>query len=316
MRGWREIGSAMRWRALLAEAERSALQQSWAYGAAIEAAGHGVVRLAWQAGGTTLALAQLLRRRLPLGLGVVLVLRGPVRFGAVDEPPGHELVEERAMRALAPWAGRAAVVWQPDDGRAAGRRAGMPRVWTGASAVLLDLARPLTELRAGLHGKWRNRLKRAEAAGLRVRAERCGPRLDWLIGETERQRRARGYAAPSPGFTRSLALAGGGEALCLVAEHGGEPVAGMLFIRHGRSATYQMGATTTAGRRLHAHHLLLWTGIERLADAGCATLDLGLADTVTNPGIARFKLGTGGTPLTLAGSYLAPPRFRLPAQAA
>jgi hypothetical protein len=33
-------------------------------------------------------------------------------------------------------------------------------------------------------------------------------------------------------------------------------------------------------------------------------------DTVTNPGIARFKLGLGGAPLILAGSYLLPWRRR------
>lgn len=303
MQGWREITSSATWQSLLQGAGRSALQQSWAYGVAVEAAGHGVHRLAWQPGAVPLALAQVLHRRLPLGLGVAILLRGPAWLGTAPD----DATIAPLLRALAPWTGRAAVVWQPDDELAAPRRAALRRVWTGPALVRLDLAPPLPHLRSGLAGKWRNRLVRAEAAGLRVQADRAGPRLDWLIAETESQRRARGYAGPAPGFTRILAGASGEDALCLVAERAGKPLAGMLLVRHGRSATYQLGATTAAGRQLSAHHLLLWTGIERLKDSGCTALDLGLVDTVNNPGIARFKLGTGGAALTLAGSYLAPP---------
>jgi len=34
------------------------------------------------------------------------------------------------------------------------------------------------------------------------------------------------------------------------------------------------------------------------------TLDLGGVDTARGAGLARFKLGTGGAVVTLAGSYL------------
>jgi hypothetical protein len=309
MHGWSEVAAAATWRRLLATAGRSALQQGWAYGAAIEASGHKVCRLAWQASGTTWALAQLLRRRLPLGLGVVLILRGPIMPGIPTDTGPDAETERRMIRALTPWTGRAPLVWQPDDGRAAPRRADARRVWTGASTVLLDLEPPLAAIRSTLHGKWRHMLKRAEAEPLRLHAGGPGRRLDWLIAETERQRRQRRYAGPTPAFTRYLAEAGEADTLCLVAEHQGSPVAGMLLCRHGQSATYQMAATTTEGRRLRAHHRLLWAGIEALKEQGCTTLDLGLVDTESNPGIARFKLGTGAKPLTLAGSYLLPPRL-------
>ncbi len=308
MIGWREVTSAATWQALLAAADRSSLQQSWAYGAAVAAAGHGVHRLGRQEAGSLTALVQLLRRPLACGLGFGLVLRGPVWLAGRPDPRQ----EERLLCQLLPWIGRQALLWQPDDADAADRRAGARRVWTGASTVLLDLDRPPGALRAALDGKWRNRLVRAEAAPLTLRRCRQGPSLDWLLGETERQRQARGYAGPAPAFTKALAAASGPDALCLTAEHGGNPVAGMLFLRHGRTATWQVGATTAAGRRLGAHHRLLWAGIAALAEAGCTTLDLGLVDTVTSPGIARFKLGTGAAPLTLAGSYFLPPRLRQP----
>ena len=41
----------------------------------------------------------------------------------------------------------------------------------------------------------------------------------------------------------------------------------------------------------------------RLKKLGIERLDLGGLNTRALPGISRFKLGTGGHPLTLAGTY-------------
>lgn len=304
MCGWSEVTEAADWQRLLALAERSALQQAWAYGAAIEMRGHAVCRLVWQQAGERSALAQLVRRRLPVGSGLALLLRGPIWLDGVASVER----EASALAALARRWRQAVFVWQPDDAEAAGRRAGCRRVWTGSSTVFLDLTPPLEALRCRLHGKWRNMLRAAEAAPLRIETAAGGRHLEWLLAETERQRRERRYAAPGPDFTRNLAMsAGPSAALTLVATRAGQPVAGMLFLRHGGTATYQTGATTADGRALRAHHRLLWQAMTRLKDEGCRWLDLGLVDTVANPGIARFKLGSGAVPMTLAGSYLRPP---------
>ena len=58
-----------------------------------------------------------------------------------------------------------------------------------------------------------------------------------------------------------------------------------------------------AGRKANAHNLLLWRGIDYLKKLGIERLDLGGVNTRVHPGISRFKLGTGGRPLTLAGTY-------------
>jgi hypothetical protein len=41
-----------------------------------------------------------------------------------------------------------------------------------------------------------------------------------------------------------------------------------------------------------------------LKERGVRRVDLGTVDTDQSPGLARFKLGAGGVPLTLAGTYL------------
>lgn len=297
MQAWRQIDDAGLWHDRLQAAGRSALQQGWAYGQAVALQGHGVARFGAFAGEDCIALAQLVHRRLPFSLGLALLLRGPVWLGQPDAAAWlPELQRTIGWRHL---------VWQPDDDDARDRRAGGRRIWTGAAHVVLDLFPELSALRRGLDGKWRNMLKAGEAAGLKVDATSGGPALDWLIAEAERQRRERRYAAPHPSFQANLAAASGRKgALVLTASSGGQPIAAMLFLRHGSTATYQLGATTSAGRATRAHHRLLWEAVVRLKDAGCRRLDLGQADTVTSPGIARFKLGTGGEVLTLAGSYL------------
>ncbi len=304
MRWELDVADERMWEGLLVRAERCALQQGWAYGAAVEGQGHGVRRAVLRDGGHCLALAQMVRRRLPLGLGLALLLRGPAWL----EPGVDGEREAAALAGLRASLPRSFLIWQPDDARGLDRRAGWRRIWTGPSTAWLDLRLPEATLRARLDARWRNRLAGAEAAPLTVVEAGRGPALDWLVAADERQRRARGYRGPSAAFLRALARSG--PSLVLVARHEGVCVAGILLPRHGRSATYHVGVTTETGRRLRAHQRLLWEGIRRLRQDGCTGLDLGGIDTVTRPGIARFKLALGGRTETLAGSYLAAPAWR------
>ena len=87
------------------------------------------------------------------------------------------------------------------------------------------------------------------------------------------------------------------------AKQGKETVAAMLFLLHGRGATYHMGWSNEVGRKLNVHNLLLWRAMAQLQAQGVELLDLGGVNTHDLPGISRFKLGTGGQVLTLAGTY-------------
>jgi lipid II:glycine glycyltransferase (peptidoglycan interpeptide bridge formation enzyme) len=87
------------------------------------------------------------------------------------------------------------------------------------------------------------------------------------------------------------------------AELGKNSVAGMLFLIHGRVASYHMGWADNEGRQLNAHNALLWQAMAYLQGEGMEVLDLGGVNTHDLPGISRFKLGTGGRAITLAGTY-------------
>lgn len=286
------------WHGLLTGAPRCGLQQGWAYGAALAASNVGVRRLVVRGRrDRVIACAQLAERRL---LGLVrtgFLLRGPVWL----DPETGRMSD--LLKTIHRQLGSSALIWAPE---AAVPPAGHRAVITGYSTGWLDLERPAAARRRQLAGKWRHSLGQAERAGLEVRRERVGPALGWLLAGNEAHRRTIGYRGPGPGFLRGLAQAAeaGGDLLLLTARQDGALVAGVMMIRHGSSATYEVGHVTAQGRRAMAKFLLLWQAQERLAELGVRWLDLGGLDTVRAPGVARFKLGLHPEIETLAGTFL------------
>ena len=298
------------WEACLAQAGRSALQQGWAYGEALAAGGTAVHRLIARDGrGRPLALAQLAERRLLRCRRVLFLLRGP----AWIEPAARERAEPGLLRAIGARFGRPILVWTPElPGPVAELHGRRPFV-TPYATGWIDLAPDEAGLRAGLRGKWRNQLRRAERADLRVAEVGGGATLAWLLRENEAHRRRVGYQGLRPPFLAALAAAAdaGRDLLALVAwDDGPTPAAGVLLVRHGAAATYEVGFASARGRELSATHLLLWHALVESKRRGVRWLDLGGLNTDKAPGIARFKLGLGAEVVTLAGTFvLRPERY-------
>ena len=98
---------------------------------------------------------------------------------------------------------------------------------------------------------------------------------------------AKSYRGPLPAFLRAMHCASADKSPLVVlrALHGGKPVAGVLLVRHGRAATYQVGWTDERGRSVRAHHFLLWQSILWLVNHDYNGFDLGGINEKT-PGIA------------------------------
>lgn len=286
----------------------AAYQQHPLYGAACTALGGTAVSHVWTDGATVLGHAVVLIRRWP-GLGTVAMLaRGPVWADTLPDPDRHAALEDLLARLGAT---HAAVIATPERiGDADPLRCrGWLALIEGGSTARLSLPRTEATLRAGLHGKWRNRLIRAEQAGLTLRLRPFTPANGtWLLEKEAAQARSRGYKRLPPAFTHAWCAAGGRDAALLAsAERDGDMLAGMLFLRHGGSASYHVGWTSALGRASDAHRLLLYRSALRLARMGHGTLDLGTLDTVTTPGLARFKLGIGAQPIRLSATRIKAP---------
>ena len=307
---WNDASQA-EWRDLLAACGRSAVEQCWGYGEASAATGFTVDRgVIVNDDDTPCGLVQAFTKRF-LGVATVTqIIRGPLWIG---EPPSLETQRPILAHLRRRFTkGRLRFVyWLPEmidtpEARRIMRTVKLRRVMTGYASAWVDLDPPAEALKAGLSGPWRNQLRRAEKEKLSMVVSNGGQDLDALLSRHDENRKKRGFGGPNGRFIRALieGTSDRQDAVVVTARQAKQPVAGVLVLRHGRSATYYAGWTSDEGRAVHAHNALLWRAMTHLQKAGVTWLDVGGLDTTNAAGIARFKLGLGGEVFTLAGSYL------------
>lgn len=282
------------------------LQQDWAYGCAVSGFGARVHRALIRNGNKPIGLAQITARRFCGLVSWALCTRGPVWTAELDEKTKATVY--RALRKTLPLPRPRALFFTPNEyeEHASLKLARLRQVMTGYSLVTLDLTREGECLRAGMHGKWRNRLRAAEKSTLNVRRSGSKPaQYKWLLAKEEEQRSRKHYGALPVCLVEAFQTSKGTKESVRIwsAEFEDRTVGAMMFLLHGQGATYHIGWLDPDGRRLGAHNLILWHAMTHLKKNGITTLDLGGIDTERAPGLARFKLGTGGAPTTLCGTY-------------
>jgi hypothetical protein len=315
------------WTALLQRFVDRSVVQAWEFPAAI-CPRHEVTRVVVRGGdGDARGMAQVRSLRLPVvGGGVAQVAAGPLwrRSGERPDPDDFaevlavlrdEFVSRRGLLLrVAPQItvaeGAAAVRALEDLGFR--RNEASPPYRT----FLLDLARPLQEIRAGLHTKARKALKATLAGTLELR-EGTDPALLRGVAPLYRS------VASSKGFSEEVDLTDWERlAQTMPAAHRprtflacdrGVAVAGLVvFSEGGGGATGWpvVAAVTARGRELQAGYLLHWRATEWLHELGCGAFDLGGIDPVANPGTYQFKRWFGGTDVTYLGTWEARGRVR------
>jgi hypothetical protein len=180
--------------------------------------------------------------------------------------------------------------------------------------MVVDIGRPLADVRQGLAKKWRNLLSSAERQELQVTQGR-DPRLFGDFAPLFDELVARKSFAVDLGaefYARLQPRLPDGERLHVaIARVEGRPAAGVVAAIHGDTAVYLLGASNEIGRTTNAAYLLQWKVVEAAARQGCRSYDLGGVDAAGNPGVYRFKQRMGGTEVVAPGPYeLAPGRVR------
>ena len=297
----------------------SSLQQAWAYGQALQTLNVRIHRAAirvprdgpgpgGEPGGVIMGLAQFMVRRIAGYISLASCTRGPIWHP--DLAPEARAQALTMLRKSLPVPRLRVALFSPDappSPEVEAETRGLWRVMTGYSTVMLDLTQPLEALRAGLDGKWRNRLAKTEAdPSFTARVEPNLPEAKRLLERETEQRTQRRFQGLPTDFVRAYIDAAPSREQGFAvsyAQSRKETQAALLFLIHGDTATYHIGWSNEAGRKANAHNLLMWRGIEYLRHIGVKRLDLGGVNTHALPGITRFKLGTGGQVLTLAGSY-------------
>lgn len=185
------------------------------------------------------------------------------------------------------------------------RNAGFRMISTAASVAELDLTPTPAERRTRAKAKWRNAWRRAQDATFTTKIQPFDPVLhQWLLEADRQQQRQKGFRALPHAILTAYAARSPRQALVFVAQHKRTPIAAMLFLLHRPVASYQLGWNSDVGRRLNAHHGLLFAAADWLHDKRYRRLDLGTVDTETAPDLARFKIGTGAAVRPLGGTWL------------
>lgn len=193
-------------------------------------------------------------------------------------------------------------------GRAVMETAGFTRAdkYQGYETIWVDLRPEEERMRAKLDGNWRRFLSKSERAEFSVREDWLCEGADDFLRTYEADRAAKNYSGPSRRMLEALIrfMVPRGEAVILTAEREGEaPLAGMLMLLHGSSATYQVGWNLVEGRKVWAHHRLFWHAMVMLRARGITDFDLGGVNDESAQGIKRFKEGLGGRFVKLVGFY-------------
>ena len=181
--------------------------------------------------------------------------------------------------------------------------AGFRQIMTPATIAELDLTRPIAP-----HVKWRNAVKLAKKSPVKTKHRVFHPTTDYWILQTDlAQQKLNKYRGLPHGILHNWPKR---DRRISLAYEGKTPVAAMVFLRHETTVTYQIGWTGLRGRKHNAHQLLLHEATRHFAAKGVTKIDLGTADSVNAPGLARFKARSGATFRMLGGTWIAQPRWR------
>lgn len=288
------------------------LQQSRQYGAALALLDRKTITATITRKNTVLATAQIMLRPITGYAGIALLPRGPIWHPDMRPAQMHAAISLITQNVPLPRL-RALITNcnHPSDDSVMGQQGAIPIV-TPQHTASLDLDLPQDTRLAAQSVKWRNRLRAAQKSRLKISHvgfSEDGSRnnFQWLLLKDDKQRRAKHYRGLPAQFTTAFARANPTSTRLFTASCQGTTVAAMLFLLHGRGATYHIGWINAEGRLLSAHNLVLWKAANYLAHNGYSSLDLGIVDTESAAGLARFKIGTGAQIQALGSTWLYTP---------
>jgi CelD/BcsL family acetyltransferase involved in cellulose biosynthesis len=156
-------------------------------------------------------------------------------------------------------------------------------------AHVLDLRPEADQLFRSFHkDSIQRKIRRAEREGV-VDDEGRGEELLRTFYRLLVLTRRRHQLPPQPfQWFRNLAGCMGPAMTVRIASHRGQPVAGVVMLRHRDTMVYKYGASDAAFHRLGGMQLLFWKTILAARAQGCVAFDLGRSD-VLQDGLLAFK---------------------------
>ncbi len=297
---WGELKSKFGWQAIRMAAEEK--EESWA--------------------------AQILFRKLPLGLSLAYLPKGPVHQGSnrneVNKFPGQSFWTQidqicRRNRAIflkvEPDITREEITNKQDVPPTGGFQESQDTIQP-MRTIIVDLSGDEDDILARMKQKTRYNIRLASKKGVKVNPsadfdafyelmQTTGERDQFGIHSFEYYRTAYNLFSPE------------GKCELLLATYEGEPIAALMVFAAGNRSWYLYGASQSRHRERMPTYLLQWEGMKWARNAGCKQYDLwGVPDydqkileaefasrTEGLWGVYRFKRGFGGKVIRSAGSW-------------
>jgi lipid II:glycine glycyltransferase (peptidoglycan interpeptide bridge formation enzyme) len=171
--------------------------------------------------------------------------------------------------------------------------------------IMLWLEASEEQLRKNLHQKWRNRLNKAEKAGLTIEQGTDGQyfcAFESLYRLTVERKNFMGLDVEI--FAKSHQYLDAEEKMnFVVAYYNGEPVSANFSSCLGDTAVAILAAGNDTGLKYEASNLIWWQWFLLARRAGMKMCDLGGIDPVNNPGVYQFKSRVGGKEVCYIGTF-------------
>lgn len=177
------------------------------------------------------------------------------------------------------------------------------RILAGSCYAEWNIAPDPVIMWKNLRGNWRTAIRHARRADVHITQSRPTDQDNWIFDLDRAQQKQRGYRNWPKSFVSAYALANPNDCTVYRAHQNTQVIAAIIVFRHGLGATYAIGTTTKQGKAANAHAYLLWHAAKDLHLGGVTCFDLGRLDWKRASNLARFKMGSGATQRTLAGTW-------------
>ncbi len=254
---------------------------------------------------TPSAGAQVLFRRLPLGLRLAYLPKGPV--GQPDAAFWAQL-DALCRRRRAVFLKIEPDAWEDETPSLPPGFRPSPHHIQPPRTIVVDLSAPEDEILARMKQKTRYNIRLAARKGVTVRP---WDDLDGFHALMQVTGGRDGFGVHSAAYYRRAweLFQPRGLAELLVAEYENRPLAALMVFARGRRAWYLYGASSSAERNRMPTYLLQWEAMRWAKTRGCTEYDLwGVPDASAEAleaafktrrdglwGVYRFKRGFGGT---------------------
>lgn len=313
--------SAKDWDAFVASHPRGHILQLSAFAGLKRPYGWESHRVALDHRGEIVAGAQVLFRRLPFRLGTMAyVAMAPLLTQPDQRVPLWEAIDQTARQRSAAFLKWEPGLYAPGDAPHDFERYGFresPQTIQPPRTIVIDISGSDDAILSRMNQGTRRKIRQSQKNDIRYyEADREDVSKFAAMMQVTGSRNAFGVHEPAY-YALAYDLYVPDHAALILAEHDGEPLAGIMVFSLGEWAWYLYGASSDSKRNLMAAYGVQWAAIQWAKQRGCTRYDMwGIPDAEPDQleaefeqrsddlwGVYGFKRGWGGTILRSPGAW-------------